>query len=94
PVVSWFDQGTRDVIGLRIAGGAIVWATPDHKVLTEYGWRAAAALCNADRVAQPRRFDGFGDSAPIPADHARLLGYLIGDGRDGWVGGKTPINFI
>lgn len=27
PVVSWFDQGTRDVIGLRIAGGAIVGDT-------------------------------------------------------------------
>ena len=26
PVVSWFDQGTQDVIGLRIAGGATVWA--------------------------------------------------------------------
>ena len=27
----------------------------------------------------------------MPADHARLLGYLIGDG---YVGGKTPISFI
>ncbi|MDT5282866.1 MAG: recombination protein RecA [Mycobacterium sp.] len=91
PVVSWFDQGVQDVIGLRIAGGATVWATPDHKVLTESGWRQAAELRKGDRVAQPRRFDGFGDSAPIPADHARLLGYLIGDG---YVGGKTPVNFI
>lgn len=91
PVVSWFDQGKQDVIGLRIAGGATVWATPDHKVLTEYGWRQAGELRKGDRVAQPRRFDGFGDSAPISADHARLLGYLIGDG---YVGGKTPVNFI
>jgi recombination protein RecA len=91
PVMSWFDQGTQDVIGLRIAGGATVWATPDHKVLTEYGWRQAGELREGDRVAQPRRFDGFGDSAPISADHARLLGYLIGDG---YVGGKTPVNFI
>ena len=91
PVVSWFDQGTQDVIGLRVAGGATVWATPDHKVLTEYGWRQAGELRKGDRVAQPRRFDGFGDSAPISADHARLLGYLIGDG---YVGGKTPVNFI
>jgi recombination protein RecA len=91
PVVSWFDQGTQDVIGLRIAGGATVWATPDHKVLTEYGWRPAGQLCKGDRVAQPRRFDGFGDNALISADHARLLGYLIGDG---YVGGKTPVNFI
>jgi recombination protein RecA len=91
PVVSWFDQGTQDVIGLRIAGGTTVWATPDHKVLTEYGWRQAGELRTGDRVAQPRRFDGFGDSAPISADFARLLGYLIGDG---YVGGKTPVNFI
>ena len=91
PVVSWFDQGTQDVIGLRIAGGATVWATPDHKVLTEYGWRQVGELRKGGRVAQPRRFDGFGDSAPISADHARLLGYLIGDG---YVGGKTPVNFI
>ncbi len=91
PVVSWFDQGAQDVIGLRIAGGTTVWATPDHKVLTEHGWRQAGELRKGDRVAQPRRFEGFGDSAPIPADHARLLGYLIGDG---YVGGKTPINFI
>jgi recombination protein RecA len=91
PVVSWFDQGTQDVIGLRITGGTTVWATPDHKVLTEYGWRQAGELRKGDRVAQPRRFDGFGDGTPIPADHARLLGYLIGDG---YVGGKTPVNFI
>ncbi len=91
PVVSWFDQGAQDVVGLRIAGGATLWATPDHKVLTEYGWRQAGELRAGDRVAQPRRFDGFGDSEPIPADHARLLGYLIGDG---YVGGKTPVNFI
>ena len=91
PVVSWFDQGTQDVIGLRIAGGTTVWATPDHKVLTEYGWRQAGELRKGDRVAQPRRFGGFGDSPPISAEHARLLGYLIGDG---YVGGKTPVNFI
>ena len=91
PVVSWFDQGAQDVVGLRVAGGATVWATPDHKVLTEYGWRQTGELRKGDRVAQPRRLDGFGDSAPISADHARLLGYLIGDGC---VGGMTPVNFI
>jgi recombination protein RecA len=33
----------------------------------------------------------FGDAEPVPPAHARLLGYLIGDG---YVGGKTPIGFI
>lgn len=52
PVISWFDQGIQDVIGLQIAGGATLWATPDHKVLTEYGWRQAGELRKGDRVAQ------------------------------------------
>jgi RecA/RadA recombinase len=89
PVVSWFDQGTQDVIGLRIAGGATVWATPDHKVLTEYGWRQAGELRKGDRVAQPRRFDGFGglnylDERGVTArEAAALVGAGAGDPRGG-----------
>lgn len=30
----------------------------------------------------------------ILVDYVWLFGYLIGDGRDGWVGGKILINFI
>jgi recombination protein RecA len=91
PVVSWFDQGEQDVIGVRLRGGTLLWATPDHKVLTESGWRLAGELKPGDRVSQPRQFLGFGKAQPYSVDHARMLGYLIGDG---YVGGKTPIQFI
>jgi recombination protein RecA len=91
PVVSWFDQGEQEVLGLAIAGGSSLWATPDHKVLTDRGWRLAGEIKPGDRVARPRRFLGFGHAEPVTPDHARLLGYLIGDG---YVGGKTPIQFI
>ncbi|GAB3801900.1 intein-containing recombinase RecA [Micromonospora zhanjiangensis] len=91
PVVSWFDQGEQDVIGLRLRGGAELWATPDHKILTDRGWRLAGELGLGDRVAQPRQFLGFGDHEPYSPDQARMLGYLIGDG---YVGGKTPLQFI
>jgi recombination protein RecA len=80
PVVSWFDQGEQEVIGLSLRGGTTLWATPDHKVLTERGWVPAVDLRAGDGVAQPRRFGGFGDREPFTADEARLLGYLIGDG--------------
>ncbi len=86
PVVSWFDQGTQDVIGLRIAGGATVWATPDHKVLTEYGWRQAGELRKGDRVAQPRRFDGFGachERGVTAQEAAAMIGAGSGDPRGG-----------
>jgi recombination protein RecA len=90
-VRSWFDQGEQEVIGLRLRDNTELWVTPDHKILTERGWRLAGELARGDRVARPRSFLGFGSYEPMPPDHARLLGYLIGDG---YVGGKTPIHFI
>jgi recombination protein RecA len=91
PITQRFDQGEAECMGLRLRDGTELWVTPDHKVLTDRGWREAGTLVTGDRVARPRRFLGFGDVEPVPADHARLLGYLIGDG---YVGGKTPISFI
>jgi recombination protein RecA len=91
PIVQRFDQGEAECVGLRLRDGTQLWVTPDHKVLTDTGWREAGDLAVGDRVARPRRFPGFGDAEPMPADHARLLGYLIGDG---YVGGKTPVSFI
>ncbi|MBA3294364.1 MAG: intein-containing recombinase RecA [Geodermatophilaceae bacterium] len=91
PVTDWFDQGEQDVVGLRLQGGTDLWVTPDHQVLTDLGWQLAGNLDPGDRVARPRQFLGFGDAEPVSPDHARLLGYLIGDG---YVGGKTPVNFI
>ena len=89
-VVSWFDQGEQEVIGIRLRDSTELWVTPDHKILTEHGWRAAGELARGDRLARPRAFSAFGSYEPISPDHARLLGYLIGDG---YVGGKTPIQF-
>jgi recombination protein RecA len=91
PVVSWFDQGQQDVIGLRVKGGAEIWVTPDHQVFTDRGWVQAGELGKGDRVARPRQFGSFGEAQPVTPDEARLLGYLIGDG---YVGGKTPAQFI
>ncbi|HZB31593.1 MAG TPA: intein-containing recombinase RecA [Streptosporangiaceae bacterium] len=90
-VTSWFDQGEQEVVGLRLRDGTELWVTADHKILTDIGWRQAGELKPGARVARPREFLGFGPEEPIAADHARLLGYLIGDG---YIGGKTPATFI
>ncbi len=84
------DQGTQEVIGLRLRDGTVLRVTADHPVLTESGWRDAGELGVGDRVARPRQVGGFGQSEPITPEQARILGYLIGDG---YVGGKTPIAF-
>ena len=68
PVVSWLDQGEQEVLGLRVKGGAEIWVTPDHQILTDRGWREAGELTKGDRVARPRQFGGIRRGA---ADHAR-----------------------
>jgi protein RecA len=81
PIVGRMDQGEHEVIGLHFRDKTALWLTPDHKVMTDTGWKQAGELTTKDRVARPRRALGFGDEQPIPPDHARMLGYLIGDGK-------------
>jgi recombination protein RecA len=91
PILDRFVQGECDVIGLELRDGTVLRVTPDHRVLTDRGWREARELAVGDCLARPRRMGTFGDAEPVPPAHARLLGYLIGDG---YVGGKTPVSFI
>jgi recombination protein RecA len=91
PIVARLNQGQQQVIELAVRGGGNLRVTQDHPVLTEIGWQKAGDLVVGDRIARPRRAGSFGTAEPVPADHARMLGYLIGDG---YVGGKTPIAFI
>jgi recombination protein RecA len=90
PIVKRMDQGEHEVIGLHLRGGPVLNVTADHEILTSSGWRQAGDLAIGDRLARPRRALGFGEETPVPPEHARMLGYLIGDGC---VTGKTPISF-
>ncbi len=90
PIVQRMDQGEHEVIGLELRDGTVLRVTTDHKVLTDAGWRQAGELRVGDRLARPRRAMGFGTEQPVSPAHARMLGYLIGDGC---VTGKTPISF-
>ena len=91
PIVQRFDQGEAEVITLGLRDGTALRVTPDHRIMTDHGWKEAGKLSIGDRVARPRQFGSFGDRQPYTPHEARLLGYLIGDG---YVGGKTPIAFI
>ena len=89
-IVTRMDQGEHEVIGLHLRGGPALNVTTDHEVLTSAGWRQAGDLAVGDRLARPRRALGFGEEELLPPEHARMLGYLIGDGC---VTGKTPVSF-
>lgn len=90
-VEDFLEQGEREVIGLELRDGTVLRVTPDHKVLTDRGWKEAGELTVGDQLARPRIWNKWGNGKPYSEEEARLLGYLIGDG---YVGGKTPMAFI
>ena len=52
-IVDRFVQGEREVIGLRLRDGTVLRVTPDHKVLTDDGWRDAGELAAGVGVTAP-----------------------------------------
>jgi protein RecA len=76
-----FAQGEQDVIGLCWSDGTELWVTPDHKVLTEVGWKEAGGLAAADRVARPRYVHGGSQRNDLPVSQTEpVLAYLRGRG--------------
>ena len=79
PITARMVQGEQEVIGIKFRSGTAIRVTPDHQVLTDRGWKLAGDLKKGDQIARPRRIGTFGTDHPIRPEHARLLGYLIGD---------------
>ena len=79
-VTAWMDNGERDVVEMTLSNGLRLTGTPDHRVLTEHGWRELGSLTTADHVGVPRRLlSPILPSGP-GSDRLRILGMLLGDG--------------
>ncbi len=51
PLVGAVERGVRETVRVRLANRREVVATPEHRLLTPDGWRAAGSLTRGDRVA-------------------------------------------
>ncbi len=54
-VTDWRCNGERDTVRLRLRNGMSLSGTPDHRVLTEHGWKQMGSLGASDHVAVPRQ---------------------------------------
>ncbi len=82
-VVGWFPQGVKKVVSVKTSDGSAITMTPDHKVLTETGWKAIADVGVGGFVAAPKEMSLSAPDAPASDDHLLILAYLIGDGSFG-----------
>ena len=82
-VLRWIDSGFKAVVQVTLRNGASIKLTPDHRVLTEDGWRPIAELAPGAYIATPPCLLEPEQTEKVQAvDRRRLrvLGYLIADG--------------
>lgn len=78
-VTNFICNGRRKVIEVKLRNDSSVKLTPNHKVLTEKGWREIGELKVGDYIATPRRLF-VEKEKDYDKSKLRVLAYLIADG--------------
>lgn len=77
-VSAFYDNGLKKVVRVRLSQGEDIVCTPDHKILTQFGWVQASKLTRKHLVksfwTQKERFE-------IGNDADWLIGILLADGN-------------
>lgn len=91
-VSNWFERPTKQpTIKITTSYGIPISVTPEHKLLTDEGWKPAKELKEGDYLIKPsgsqiklgsKRIDR------LDKTYLRFLGYWLGDGYSDF--GKTP----
>lgn len=93
-VTAAWDNGVKDVVEVALEDGISLKCTPDHRLLTQDGWKEASELSSNDWVYTPRRImcddDGLKSNQKLTSGQYWLLGALIGDGT---LGQKWSLRF-
>jgi len=90
-VTHWYDNGLKEVYQLRLANGAQIKATTNHRFLTEQGWKELGELSVGDYVATPPRLFEPNDPLTVDRRKLRVLAYLIADGS---LSSGTSVDFV
>ena len=93
-VTAAWNNGIKDVVEVSLEDGISLKCTPDHRLLTQDGWKEASELSSNDWVYTPRRImcddDGLRSNQKLTSGQYWLLGALIGDGT---LGQKWSLRF-
>lgn len=79
-VTAVHQQGVLPILQITTNSGRVTHAAPSHPYLTPQGWVDAQDLRVGDVLAVVNRQQERPQAVGLPAEEARLLGYLVGDG--------------
>ncbi len=85
----WAHNGQKPVWEVRLRNGAHIKTTPDHRYLTEDGWKPLHELKVGDYIATPHAL--ISQNATYDRRKLRLLAYLLADGD---LGNLAAVNFV
>jgi replicative DNA helicase len=77
--IAW-STGVKPVLDLKLASGARLRATADHRVMTAEAWKPIGECAPGDRIALARNFPESVSKLEWPDHWLVLLGHLVGDG--------------
>ncbi len=80
PKTSFFKRNVQNLLRIELRSGKEIRLTPEHPLLTIYGWVKAEGLNKGVRIATPRKLDNFGKEE-MPEHEVKLLAYLIAEGH-------------
>jgi len=75
-----WSTGMKPVLDLKLASGARLRATADHRVMAGEKWKAIGECAPGDRVAIARKIPEVQAPVTWPEHWLVLLGHLVGDG--------------
>ena len=79
PITYWVCNGKKKVLQVRLKNGSTVKLTPNHRVLTENGWKEIGELQKGECIAIPRHLDLMTPQY-FDRQQLRVLAYLLADG--------------
>ena len=92
PIEDAWKVGDKPVFRVQTQSGRVVRCTDGHRFLTVSGWSELKNLSIGRAIAVPRKLDPPAPTiAPMTADQALLLGWLIGDGH---LGGSPALTVV
>ncbi|MCI0372262.1 MAG: hypothetical protein L0214_13040 [candidate division NC10 bacterium] len=72
--------GVKPTVRVTLSNGQQIRVTPDHRMLTQDGWKEAGTLCREDRVCIQSGMAGPLAITSTDGDLQRMLGWFTGDG--------------
>jgi len=72
--------GVKPTVRVTLSNGQQIRVTPDHRILTQDGWKEAGTLCREDRVCIQTGMAGPLAITSTDGDLQRMLGWFTGDG--------------